>query len=501
MDPGPQGDPRARAGVAARRGRPRRGPADVRPRRRPPRRGPDQRRAAPAPPRLGRERQRALPVHPPRRRDGAGGSPLYGDQAAPSPRTLANWALLAGTARLDRAAAARPMFSNRSFPADRLRDAVVAACRRAPAPPAPRRRPAVAARRPGPPRRRSAGRATPSPPGTVRSRHRRQRRRAVARGPGRARARRRRSRGPTPTTRPIRRPRRASHATDDQVRAAVRAAWGRLASAGLDPTAPLGALQHTRRGAATVGVPGGTQLDGVADVATWADMNGTLLPRDHRGQVLSPSGLTGQGYPVNFGTSFVMTVDLTPAGPEADVLLTYGNSGDPASPHFRDQLDDVRRGHGSARRATPPPRSPPIPASPPTSSPIPRPRPHDPDQQAQGRRHRRLPRRARRPRAPRRRRRPPPPRPRPAPARLLLRPRRRLEPPRRPGHRAPGPRLPGRGRAPRRHAARRRRRSRRPTCAASTPRATPATSPATSTSTSRPRATPTRPRSGRRPRS
>ncbi|WP_327352402.1 penicillin acylase family protein [Streptomyces sp. NBC_01304] len=38
-----------------------------------------------------------------------------------------------------------------------------------------------------------------------------------------------------------------------------------------------------------------------------------------------------------FGTSFLMAVELTPDGPRTHTLLTYGQSANPASPHFTDQ--------------------------------------------------------------------------------------------------------------------------------------------------------------------
>ena len=87
----------------------------------------------------------------------------------------------------------------------------------------------------------------------------------------------------------------------------------------------------------------GTPIDdGVANVVAWNPFNATLLPRMERGATLSSTGLTADGWPVDFGTSFVMAVALDRArGPQADVLLTYGNSGDPASPHYRDQAEKV----------------------------------------------------------------------------------------------------------------------------------------------------------------
>jgi acyl-homoserine-lactone acylase len=47
--------------------------------------------------------------------------------------------------------------------------------------------------------------------------------------------------------------------------------------------------------------------------------------------------LTTEGYVVNYGTSFIMTLQYTDDGPEAAAFLTYSESDDPASPHFADQ--------------------------------------------------------------------------------------------------------------------------------------------------------------------
>src|SRR5690606_7848749 len=51
------------------------------------------------------------------------------------------------------------------------------------------------------------------------------------------------------------------------------------------------------------------------------------------------TGLTADGtYPVDYGASFVFAVELGAEGPRAEALLVYGQSGDPASPHYDDQL-------------------------------------------------------------------------------------------------------------------------------------------------------------------
>ena len=50
-----------------------------------------------------------------------------------------------------------------------------------------------------------------------------------------------------------------------------------------------------------------------------------------------PDAGTGTPPAGAFGTSFLMAVELTPDGPRTDTLLTYGQSSNPASPHYTDQ--------------------------------------------------------------------------------------------------------------------------------------------------------------------
>lgn len=53
--------------------------------------------------------------------------------------------------------------------------------------------------------------------------------------------------------------------------------------------------------------------------------------------------LTEAGYPVLHGSSFVMALEYTDGGPRGMAILTYSQSGDPASPHFTDQTERFAR--------------------------------------------------------------------------------------------------------------------------------------------------------------
>ncbi len=276
-------------------------------------------------------------------------SPLYGDAATPSPRTLANWAALVDPAVRDRASAAAAILSNASSTAAALRDDVVRRCRAAPVRPPTRdhrtRPPVVAIRRACEVLAAWDGRFTVDARGAALWREL-----LAELAPDRA----------IPWKTPYRAgdlatPRGLAEAPatgPDPVLVALRAVVDRFAAAKVELDAPLGAVQVTDRNGARVPVPGGQELDGVANVVTWGRLNGTLLPRATRGPTLSPSGFTADGWAVNFGTSFVMAVDLDASGARADVLLTYGNSGDPASPHYRDQLGAFATGALRPARTT-----------------------------------------------------------------------------------------------------------------------------------------------------
>ncbi|HSL57661.1 MAG TPA: penicillin acylase family protein [Acidimicrobiales bacterium] len=110
--------------------------------------------------------------------------------------------------------------------------------------------------------------------------------------------------------------------------------------AGVPADVPLGDLQQApRRDGVRVPIHGGTEAEGVTNKVGWGGSD-TMEDTPERGSRLAPwSDLTADGYPINNGTSFVMAVDFGPDGPAARAILTYGNTGDRASPVFARQTE------------------------------------------------------------------------------------------------------------------------------------------------------------------
>jgi acyl-homoserine-lactone acylase len=102
-----------------------------------------------------------------------------------------------------------------------------------------------------------------------------------------------------------------------------------LERAGIAVDAPLGDVQLApRRDGVRVPVHGGTEFDGVTNKVGRGGAD-TREPIPARGERLAPwSDLTADGYAIANGTSLLMAVAFGDDGPEARVMLTYGNTGD-----------------------------------------------------------------------------------------------------------------------------------------------------------------------------
>lgn len=119
---------------------------------------------------------------------------------------------------------------------------------------------------------------------------------------------------------------------------ALAKATQKLEAAGFTPDQPHGEVQFMRKDDEDLPVPGGNFREGVIAIAEYSSGNATLLDVEPRGSVVNSStGLTVDGYQVNYGNSFVLAVELDADGPDARAIMTYSQSDHATSPYFDDQ--------------------------------------------------------------------------------------------------------------------------------------------------------------------
>jgi acyl-homoserine-lactone acylase len=109
---------------------------------------------------------------------------------------------------------------------------------------------------------------------------------------------------------------------DPQVRQALVDAVDQLQELGLPLDAPLGTVQYVVRNGQQIPIHGGPGGVGVFNA-----INNSL------------SGTPGRGYDVPHGSSYIQTVTWDQNGPKAAIILTYSQSTDPASPHYKDMTE------------------------------------------------------------------------------------------------------------------------------------------------------------------
>ncbi len=135
-------------------------------------------------------------------------------------------------------------------------------------------------------------------------------------------------------------------AGNEQVLRQLAEAMQQVQSVGLELDARLGDVQFVERGLLD-GTPTGEKLPwagsnnvegGFNVFRTNQNDDGTLLPQPEW-TTLADSQLSAEaeGYPISFGSSWMMLVDFTPGGPQARGLLSYSQASNPASPHYLDQ--------------------------------------------------------------------------------------------------------------------------------------------------------------------
>ncbi|WDE03767.1 penicillin acylase family protein [Thalassomonas viridans] len=143
-------------------------------------------------------------------------------------------------------------------------------------------------------------------------------------------------------------------ATDGSVLQAFAAAVANINQTSLDYNASLGSIQFTEKtlhshgeaNASGLRFPwaGSTHREGGFNVFSPADGDSTLYPIHQYPGVLDvesgrplASGLSEQGYHLNYGSSWMFVVSFTDSGPSARGLLAYSQSSDSESPHMDDQ--------------------------------------------------------------------------------------------------------------------------------------------------------------------
>jgi acyl-homoserine-lactone acylase len=104
--------------------------------------------------------------------------------------------------------------------------------------------------------------------------------------------------------------------------------------------ATIGELQYTMKGDQRISIPGGYHSEGAFQVISASlSSNDTLLPKMTVAPFVTKEAslLTEQGYPVGYGSSFVMVVELGKDRPKGQAIISYSQSADPQSPNFADQ--------------------------------------------------------------------------------------------------------------------------------------------------------------------
>jgi acyl-homoserine-lactone acylase len=113
-----------------------------------------------------------------------------------------------------------------------------------------------------------------------------------------------------------------------------------VTEAGFAVDTTLGAAQFTERSETRIPIHGGRSSEGITNVVEWSGSSSSSEPVPERGEpVAVGSELRGEGYRINFGTSFVMVVDFTGEEVTASALLVYGQTGDRTSDLFSVQME------------------------------------------------------------------------------------------------------------------------------------------------------------------
>jgi len=127
----------------------------------------------------------------------------------------------------------------------------------------------------------------------------------------------------------------------DQVLVNLARAVQTLDAAKIPIDAALGDEQFALRADTRVPIHGGNAFDGTTNIVTYNAPGSILDPKllnERRERLVAGSSISRvdnqTGYPVNYGTSFLLALAFGKSGPRAKVILTYGDTEDRTSPDY-----------------------------------------------------------------------------------------------------------------------------------------------------------------------
>jgi len=115
-----------------------------------------------------------------------------------------------------------------------------------------------------------------------------------------------------------------------------------LNSEGIALDSPLGDVQKAHRAGTAIAVHGGNSHEGIANLQVTRPYIDSPIFSGNNDRLGDSKTLSSSGYNIAHGSSFIMTLDFTDEGPQAQAILSYSQSGAPKSENFSDQTARYR---------------------------------------------------------------------------------------------------------------------------------------------------------------
>jgi len=115
-----------------------------------------------------------------------------------------------------------------------------------------------------------------------------------------------------------------------------------LNSEGIVLDSPLGDVQKAHRAGTAIAVHGGNSHEGIANLQVTRPYIDSPIFSGNNDRLSDSKTLSSSGYNIAHGSSFIMTLNFTDEGPQAQAILSYSQSGAPKSENFSDQTTRYR---------------------------------------------------------------------------------------------------------------------------------------------------------------